>query len=212
MTLDDLTPIADYCVEKKLTFKKALQKAISNQLEVYFVCTTQTVVRFGHALDSTQINTIQTREYKACDLIPIPEDVIKTLWGEGKVALLYLLEAISPENYEVVALQPRNHPAITQEDIYVKEILSTRTKDDPSKNPPIHLSPSDTALKVIGLLMHYLKDHSKKYAFNSQPNKSEIKKLLLDLAQKEKVKDYGLSTVDERILSQALKYIEDQRN
>ncbi len=71
--------------------------------------------------------------------------------------------------------------------------------------------PSNTALKVIGLLMHHLaKSH--KYASGSSPNKSQIKELLIDLAVELDINQYGLSKVDERLLTDALSYLDSQKN
>ena len=65
-------------------------------------------------------------------------------------------------------------------------------------------------VKVIGLLMHHLAK-SPKYASGTSPNKSQIKELLLDLAEELGVNPYGLSKVDERVLADALKYLETQK-
>jgi hypothetical protein len=58
--------------------------------------------------------------------------------------------------------------------------------------------------------MHYLAK-SPKYASGTSPNKSQIKELLLDLATELKVNQYGLSKVDERLLVDAMKYLEEQK-
>jgi hypothetical protein len=59
--------------------------------------------------------------------------------------------------------------------------------------------------------MHQLAK-SPKYASRSGPNKSQIKELLLTLAEDLKVSPYGLSKVDERLLTDAMKYLEDQKS
>lgn len=69
---------------------------------------------------------------------------------------------------------------------------------------------SNTSLKVIGLLLYHLAK-SPKYASGSSPNKSQIKDLLLDLAQELSINQYGLSKVDERLLTKAIKYLETQK-
>ncbi len=71
-------------------------------------------------------------------------------------------------------------------------------------------APSKTSLKVIGLLVYHLAK-SPKYASGSSPNKSQIKELLLDLAQELCINQYGLSKVDERLLTEAIKYLETQK-
>ena len=72
-------------------------------------------------------------------------------------------------------------------------------------------APSNTSLKVIALLMHHLAK-SPKYASGTSPNKSQIKELLLELAVELDVNNYGLSKVDERLLAEAMKYLETQKN
>jgi hypothetical protein len=71
--------------------------------------------------------------------------------------------------------------------------------------------PTNTSLKVIALLMHHLAK-SPRYASGKSPNKSQIKKLLLELADELDIDDYGLNKVDERLLAEALKYLETQKN
>lgn len=66
-----------------------------------------------------------------------------------------------------------------------------------------------TALKVIGLLMLHL--NKGKYTNNGKPNRSQLKGLLLELASKHNIKNYGLDSADERILKRAWDYIEEQK-
>ncbi|BDX03097.1 hypothetical protein MACH16_18450 [Marinomonas pontica] len=68
-----------------------------------------------------------------------------------------------------------------------------------------------TALKVIALLMHHLAKNPK-YASGKSPNKSQIKELLIELAADLGVNNYGLSKVDERLLTDAMKHLEEQKN
>jgi len=104
---------------------------------------------------------------------------------------------------------------VTLERIYVLEAEVITTKANKGNKVSISKtttgSASSTALKVIGLLMHHLAK-SPKYASGTSPNRSQIKELLLDLAEELDVNSYGLSKVDERLLSDALKHIESQKN
>ena len=104
---------------------------------------------------------------------------------------------------------------VTLERIYVLEAEVITTKANKENKVSISKtttgSASSTALKVIGLLMHHLAK-SPKYASGTSPNRSQIKELLLDLAEELDVNSYGLSKVDERLLSDALKHIESQKN
>ena len=104
---------------------------------------------------------------------------------------------------------------VTLERIYVLEAEVITTKANKGNKVSISKtttgSGSSTALKVIGLLMHHL-SKSPKYASGTSANRSQIKELLLDLAEELDVNSYGLSKVDERLLSDALKHIESQKN
>jgi hypothetical protein len=106
------------------------------------------------------------------------------------------------------------YPAIELEDVHVLEqglvsISSDKEKTTSTGNISTE-NASSTALKVIGLLMHQLAK-SPKYASGTSPNKSQIKELLLDLAEELGINPYGLSKVDERVLADALKYLETQK-
>jgi len=106
------------------------------------------------------------------------------------------------------------YPDVTLEDIYVskQEYESTSADSYEAKvaGRNIGESASDTSLKVIGLLMHHLAK-SPKYASGSSPNKSQIKELLLELAAELNVSTYRLNKVDERLLTDAMKYLEEQK-
>ena len=93
-------------------------------------------------------------------------------------------------------------------------LVKQELKDAALTKDAVHgnaVSPSsNTSLKVIGLLMHHLAK-SPKYASGTSPNKSQIKELLLDLAVELGVDPYGLNKADERVLSEALRHLENQK-
>jgi hypothetical protein len=102
------------------------------------------------------------------------------------------------------------YSTITVEQVHIlKSEVSTNKASHGSKGATTDV-PSNTSLKVIGLLMHQLAK-SPKYASGTSPNKSQIKELLLDLAEELGINPYGLSKVDERVLADALKYLETQK-
>jgi len=99
----------------------------------------------------------------------------------------------------------------------VDALLITSTDLESYKKKTTHVQNSDsvkvtsnTALKVLGLLMCHLAK-SPKYASGTSPNKSQIKELLLELAEELGISAYGLSKVDERLLADAMKYLEEQK-
>ena len=106
------------------------------------------------------------------------------------------------------------YSTITLDAVYVSkqelEYAQGRHEIVTSPKQKIADGPSNTAFKVIGLLMLHLAK-SPKYASGTSPNKSQIKELLLDLAEELGINPYGLSKVDERVLADALKYLETQK-
>ena len=105
-----------------------------------------------------------------------------------------------------------NEQILTISDTYVVEADIDASKDHAPQKQSMEGSKgtSNTGLKVIALFMHHLAK-SPKYASGTTPNKSQIKELLLDLATELEVNPYGLSKVDERLLTDALKYLEEQK-
>lgn len=109
-------------------------------------------------------------------------------------------------------IDPELDESFSIDDIFLLESDIKARALKPKQDLPITTSkPSNTALKTIGLLMCHLAK-APKYASGSTPNKSEIKKLLLNLADEFEVNDYGLNKVDERLLTEAMKYLETQKN
>lgn len=104
-----------------------------------------------------------------------------------------------------------NHLQIALDDVYAFESELEQNEKKVHSNAETLETPSNTSLKVVGLLMHYLAK-TKGYASGTSPNKSQIKELLLQLAAELDVDSYGLNKVDERLLSEALKYLETQKN
>lgn len=106
------------------------------------------------------------------------------------------------------------HTTFSTSDIYVVEselVATIESNKQSSSTSSTQEKPPTTALKVIGLLMHHL-SKSPKYASGSSPNKVQIKELLLELATELSVNTYGLNKVDERLLTEAMRYLETQKN
>lgn len=84
--------------------------------------------------------------------------------------------------------------------------------ENTSLKTKLESSPSNAALKVIGLFMHHLEETKPNiYSNNGKPNKVQIRDFLLTLAGKKNIKEYGLVKADENILTMALKYLENQK-
>lgn len=110
-------------------------------------------------------------------------------------------------------LDPELDELLNIDDVFILENdIKVRALKSNSDQRQSTSKPSNTALKVLGLLMHYLAKKNKKYASGSSPNKSQIKELLIDLAVELDINQYGLSKVDERLLTDALSYLESQKN
>lgn len=104
------------------------------------------------------------------------------------------------------------YASITLDQVHVlQSTLTSQADDNNSTMRNAKGNASNTALKAIGLLMHHLAKNPK-YAIGTTPNKSQIKELLIELATDLGVNNYGLSKVDERLLSDAMKHLEEQKN
>ena len=160
------------------------------------------------------------------DLLKIGSTCITLLYTNERFSLLDLVNELLEQDKSILDGQETEYSGgplmwvpdtsinevIGFEDIYVIE--SEATSLLPQVQTPSTgemYKPKDSALKVIGLLMHHLAK-SPRYASGTNPNKSQIKKLLLELADELDIDDYGLNKVDERLLAEALKYLETQKN
>lgn len=73
---------------------------------------------------------------------------------------------------------------------------------------PTDVAAKDTALKVIGLLMHYLADEKPNlFKDKGVPNKTGIRNKLLELASTHNVNDRGLKKAEQRILLEAERHL-----
>jgi hypothetical protein len=224
MQLDDLTPLAVYCENEKLIYRQVLAKALAGKVELYYVFDRWAEVTY--VLEEDFINGTVTdknfreapscveKSYNICDFIQLTDGYLKGLWKaeNSSYTWLYfeeLFELGSPEGYVVASLDRESDDEAIIDNLFINPNPSTSNAND-SAPSNANAKPSTTALKVIGLLMHHLAK-SPKYASGSSPNKSQIKELLLELAVELDVNNYGLSKVDERLLAEAMKYLETQK-
>ena len=165
-------------------------------------------------------------EINSGDLLKIGSTCITLLYTNESFSLLNLVNEILEQDKSVLDGQETDYSggplmwvpdtSINEvfgfEDIYVieSEAASLLPQVQTPSTGEIY-KPKDSALKVIGLLMHHLAK-SPRYASGTSPNKSQIKELLLELAVELDVNNYGLSKVDERLLAEAMKYLETQKN
>ena len=225
MQLDDLTPLAVYCEKEKLTYRQVLAKALAEKIEIYYVFDRWAEV--AYVLEEDFINGTVTDKnfdeapsyiehaYNICDFILLTDGYLKGLWkaendGNNRLYFEELFDLGTPDGYVLACLnREADDEAITDNLFINPNPSSSNANDQAPGNAPA--KPSTTALKVIGLLMHHLAK-SPKYASGTTPNKSQIKELLLELAVELDVNNYGLSKVDERLLADAMKYLDTQKN
>lgn len=153
------------------------------------------------ALNKTAIKQlIINQEFSKVELIREQEPVLESLefdyWKTERE--VYGWEEKLPE-YALITLD------------YVHISKSALTSLIQDNKPATSNHASNTALKVIALLMYHLAKNPK-YASGTSPNKSQIKELLIELAADLGVNNYGLSKVDERLLTDAMKHLEEQKN
>lgn len=221
MQLDDLTPLARYNEEQSTTYKETLATALAGKIDLYYVFDGRGLVIYEpiddlHKGNGTKDNLIGGPddieiEYLPADFLKLPEVILRELWGHitydhYKVTLGHLIFEHEPAGFKLAKMLDGSERAITADHLYVHSAPLSAPAKDNNKHKP-----SNTELKVIGLLMHHLAK-SPKYASGTSPNKSQIKELLLELAVELDVNNYGLSKVDERLLAEAMKYLETQKN
>jgi hypothetical protein len=225
MKLVDLMPLAIYNEQQNLSTRESLATALAGKIEIFYVFEARNLVVYepideSHHGKGTKNNMFGGPEaieldIAPCDFIPVPPNVLRDLWAgmsdeNSGVFLEWLIAESTPEGFGLTQMLSGRGREVTIDDLYVK-------KDASAGKSELEVAAGDkdklnnTALKVIGLLMHQLAK-SPKYASRSGPNKSQIKELLLTLAEDLKVSPYGLSKVDERLLTDAMKYLEDQKS
>lgn len=223
MTLDELIPISRFNQNNDLTFRETLAKTLANKIEAYYVFDARCLVIYAPTNDShkgkgTKNNMIGNPdcieiEYLSCDFIPLTENIVRDLWGCEEEKLQALIYDSAPEGFFLQTMLDGENRPINESTIYVnpnfKYMASSRGVNEVTSSNVLD-KPTNTALKVIGLLMSHL-SKSPKYAVGNIPNKTQIKELLLELSEEFDVNEYGLSKVDERLLTDALKYIENQK-
>ena len=221
MQLDDLTSLSKFNDEHGLTYREALAKALANKIDIYYVFDGRSYVVYEPHDESLMDKNDDSdnwfgshdaleKEFAPCDFTLLTPGIIRDLWGrisyeDFKVKLRELIEESAPEGFYLSKMLDGEGRLITIDNLYVATQKKTQTKPTDSQAAP------NSALKVIGLLMHHLAK-SPKYASGTSPNKSQIKELLLELAAELDVNNYGLSKVDERLLTEAMKYLETQKN
>jgi hypothetical protein len=222
MNLDDLTPLAKYNEDQGLTYRETLAKALAGKIDIFYVFDGRSLIIYEPIDDSykgqgSKKNTIGGPddieiEYTPCDTLQLTPTFLRELWGavfneEFTVKLIELFYERVPEGFKLSKMLDGHDRDITTDNLYVNENSQQESKASSSTTD----KPSNTSLKVIGLLMHHLAK-SPRYASGTSPNKSQIKELLIDLAAELDINNYGLSKVDERLLADAMNYLEDQKN
>lgn len=203
MELNELISISALLELKKINFREAMDLALKNELNAFYVLDGYEVVSF------IDINTHQeiVSHFDEGEIFTLPRECIKKLWINGECTLSDLLNESYQQGLEVHTTWEWSGPrTISADNIFIEK----KHFHQPQKIQNTDSSSTKTSLKVIALLMHHLAK-SPKYASGSSPNKSQIKELLLELAEELGVSSYGLSKVDERLLTDAMKYLEEQK-
>lgn len=221
MQLDELIPLDKYNQTQGLACRETLAKALAGQIDVYYIYDRWSKLVYTVKDDLTKDKADsealpRTVEYihDVGDTIKLTEKYIKALWwAETNTQDDFTFEDFfmrgEPEDLVFTScLREQNEETIT-DNIFVDPKPPSLKRSQKSPDNTLD-KPSSTALKVIGLLMHHLAK-SPKYASGASPNKSQIKELLLELASELNVNSYGLSKIDERLLADAMKYLEEQK-
>ncbi|WP_420554787.1 hypothetical protein [Neptuniibacter marinus] len=241
MKLRDLIKINDATIKHGVAINDILFDALDGNLTLltvskkeYRECLIPCIDKGTHEANGSYIHQFEPLfdhkeliDIQIGQILAIPEKQIKELTVNQQFSEVELYKPLATaredlvmdfwkSEREVFDFQkgfPR-YPEITLDDVYVldRELLLQVEKTEVTDVTPSNTeTASRTSLKVIGLLMHHLAK-SPRYASGTSPNKSQIKELLIDLAEELDVNNYGLSKVDERLLADAMNYLEDQKN
>tara|TARA_R110000737_G_scaffold67694_2_gene95703 strand:- start:4066 stop:4833 length:768 start_codon:yes stop_codon:yes gene_type:complete len=221
--LDELLPIEVYAKTNKISVKEVIGLGIIGRLNIFYVFDGPSLVIYEPVSDSykalgTKNNMVADDgcieiEYLAPDVIKIAKLPLNLLYTNNQTELINLIKANTPEGFMFDRMLDGAGRIVDVNKVFITTELVSQTPTHSAKQELQAFSdrPTQTSLKVISLLMLHLAK-SPKYALGDQPNKSQIKELLLDLASEFNIKEYGLSKVDERLLKDAMKYLETQTN
>lgn len=137
--------------------------------------------------------------------------------GEDIVFAYILVEC--PEYGErilTIELNDLNDIYTTRNDVeaYSKKVESNGSElsnQQEQAQVPKECRRSDSALKVVGLMMEYLASSQGAYRHNDKPNFSRIRDFLLKLAEEHGIKKHGLEKSNERVLKDAYNYLQEQK-
>lgn len=223
MTFDDLIPLDVFSKNNDLTVRETLAKAFSDKVELFYIFDHRALVIYEPINSSfkgkgTKENIIGDPdcieiEYRSCDVVPITKNIVAELWGHGEEKLASLIYDLAPDGFSLQKMLDGSERLIKEDNVFIYQnaLAESYNSTSKSENVPVSERPTNTALKVIGFLMHHLAK-SPKYSSGNKPNKSQIKELLLELSDELDVDSYGLSKVDERLLSDAMTYLDNQKN
>lgn len=235
MQLRDLINIKDAAEKAKTDVAEILFIALESKIELFSVvtedssqvlvpCRSEWIEEAGGNVDIYGDEKRLQIDVSIGQIIQLNDKAIKDLIINKKFSEVELYHALGPslegseQEYWKTAKELYdfngwidNKPTYRDLDLENVFILRNESNIQPSQaNAKSNDLANKTSLKVIGLLMHHLAK-SPKYTSGTSPNKSQIKELLLDLAEEQGINSYGLSKVDERLLAEAMKYLETQK-
>lgn len=220
--LEDLVPIELYSKNEQLSPKDVVGLGVMGKLDIFYIFDGHLLAIYDPESDSykaqgTKNNMVADEgcieyEYLPGDLLQVSRPPLNLLFTFNQIELIDLIKGNTPKGFNFSKMLDGRGRIVELSKLLV-DPSSERQKPIETQTPEIlefSNHPSNASLKVIGLLMLHLAK-SKRYAAGDAPNKSQIKELLLSLADEFNVKEYGLSKVDERLLTDALRHLETQK-
>ena len=208
MRLEDLTSLSSFNKINQCTTRETLIKVLARELEAYYVFNSNVKIIYG-ALelndDGVDEEVQVVTSFSPTDLILLPDNVVRTLWGLEEISLMQLLEAVKPVEYWFIDVEIGIDRPVDDNSLYVKQC-----RESESSGTSVKHQPKQTALKIIGLMMLYLAANKPKLRVGKKPNKEQIRNYLIELATKYEVDAYGLSKSNEGILKEAMEYVPDE--
>jgi hypothetical protein len=221
--LEDLTPIELYSNNNQLNIRDVIGLGLMGKLDIFYLFDAPSLVIYEpeseqQAALGTKNNMVADDgcveiEYLPGDLLPVTKRPLNLLYTNSQTELINLVKGNTPDGFKFGRMLDGSKRIVDAGKVFIDPatLRQQPLPPEPQQAQELASRPTKTSLKTVGLLMMHLAK-SPKYASGNAPNKSQIKELLLDLATEYGIKEYGLAKVDERLLTDAMEYLETQKN
>ena len=124
MRLEDLTSLSSFNKINQCTTRETLTKVLARELEAYYVFNSNVKIIYG-ALelndDGVDEEVQVVTSFSPTDLISLPDNVVRTLWGLEEISLMQLLEAVKPVEYWFIDVEIGIDRTVDDNSLYIKQ-------------------------------------------------------------------------------------------